>query len=47
MKRWEDEGLTAAHGKTETKSGNTCSVPLLLLSFFGSQYTEVLASSAS
>ncbi len=30
-----DEGLTVAHGKTETKGGNTCSsVPLLLLIAF-------------
>lgn len=29
MKKMDDEGLTVAHGKTETKGGNTCSVPLL------------------
>jgi hypothetical protein len=44
----DDEGLTVAHGKTETKGGNTCSVPLLFLNrLFGSQYTDVLASSAN
>lgn len=49
MKKMEDdEGLTVAHGKTETKGGNTCSVPLLFLNrLFGSQYTDVLASSAN
>ena len=51
MKKMGHEGLTVAHGKTETKGGNTCSSVtaafLIVFFFFGSQYTEVLASSAN